>query len=720
MIMNSLRTPTSKKKKKSPALLLQSGVCSVSKVMLVLGCCCVISLLISFLNGSALMMQQQQEHHDHNHDSSSSSSLSHNNMPQPVVKKPLDLDALDKALFGSSLVAARRHETNATATSQKKTTTTINNKKKNVGQLTCQEYGGPMEWEATQEMVYWQDISEDETYESSFYDPEQPKFLTFEPDRGGFNNIRMAMETVLAMAVAMGRILVLPPDQPMYLLNKVAPSSSSSNSAGSARYTRAFGFQDFFPMQAMAHHVKGLHIITMENFLQQQGLTGQLKSVKTGQVLFPPDHNRTNWDGRPDIATQLEPYLRQVGFAPANWGDPQECMAAFPDRPKDDETMTNLFHEIVNNGAGGFPPYEQYIGHPTPVHASTKERWMEQQNSQRGSRLCLYTTELQSQHVLHFAGKKGTAGGRLLTHFYTFLFFQNWQTDLWMKRFVRDHVRYQNDIQCAAARIVQAIRRRVQQRTQAPSASATDSPFDAFHVRRGDFQYKKTRVTAQQLYEISKEEIPKGATVYIATDEVRQKSFFDPLKQHYDILFLDDFRPELHGMNPNFFGMLDQLVAARSRTFFGCWFSTFTGYINRLRGYDSDWHQLPGFEQGILDSYYYATADKKYRMREYWPISGAHYAREFPIAWRNIDHGIGMAGGSGGGGATTAAMGGRIENKTNENEMKLKQKRSSTANSSQKIAYLSLHRMKSNLEIIKLTTGREEQERKGTLYEYIQ
>lgn len=44
-----------------------------------------------------------------------------------------------------------------------------------------------------------------------------------------------------------------------------------------------------------------------------------------------------------------------------------------------------------------------------------------------------------------------------------------------------------------------------------------------------------------------------------------------------------------------------------------------------------------GSDQGIINSYYYALADKKYRMRQYWPISGAIYAREFPVAWRNLD-----------------------------------------------------------------------------------
>lgn len=74
----------------------------------------------------------------------------------------------------------------------------------------------------------------------------------------------------------------------------------------------------------------------------------------------------------------------------------------------------------------------------------------------------------------------------------------------------------------------------------------------------------------------------------------------------------------------------------------GCWYSTFSGYINRLRGYHTDRLKLPGFERGITNSFYYAPLENKYRMREYWPISGSDYAREFPISWRNIDQGIGQ------------------------------------------------------------------------------
>ena len=56
-----------------------------------------------------------------------------------------------------------------------------------------------------------------------------------------------------------------------------------------------------------------------------------------------------------------------------------------------------------------------------------------------------------------------------------------------------------------------------------------------------DFQFKATRIDATAIYQNVKDKMREGATVYIATDE-RDKMFFDPLKLHYNVLFLDDFK----------------------------------------------------------------------------------------------------------------------------------------------------------------------------------
>jgi Holliday junction resolvase RusA-like endonuclease len=202
-----------------------------------------------------------------------------------------------------------------------------------------------------------------------------------------------------------------------------------------------------------------------------------------------------------------------------------------------------------------------------------------------------------------------------------------------MKRFVRDHVRYVDEIQCAAARVVNAVRQHARKR-------GGDGDFDSFHIRRGDFQFKTTRISADEIYENVHDVLTENKTVYVATDE-RDKSFFDPLREHYDLVFLDDFKHELEGVNSNLFGMLDQLIASRGYVFVGCWFSTFTGYINRIRGYHSVKSKLPGYENGELPTtYYYATKDKKLEMHTYTPVRGSFWSREYPTSWRDIDRGI--------------------------------------------------------------------------------
>ena len=115
--------------------------------------------------------------------------------------------------------------------------------------------------------------------------------------------------------------------------------------------------------------------------------------------------------------------------------------------------------------------------------------------------------------------------------------------------FTRDHVRYADEIQCAAARIVEAVCQKAREYNPANS----EGVFDSMHVRRGDFQYVKTRVTAAQIYEMTKKQLPENSTLYIATDE-RDKSFFNPLKEHYHVVFLDDFDKELAHINSNFYG----------------------------------------------------------------------------------------------------------------------------------------------------------------------
>lgn len=368
-----------------------------------------------------------------------------------------------------------------------------------------------------------------------------------------------------------------------------------------------------------------MNIISMQQFLERTAMKGRLVNKDTGEIQFPPG-NRTDWNGRALHEKDLFEYLRQVTDV-RNW-KPGECLAAFPADVGEDhiEHLQTMMKEVWTER----PNKMIFEDNPVNVDAEAKERLREVYKDRRN--LCIYDSQMQSSLVVHFMCYHKERA-RLLTHFYTFLFFEDWKHDLWSKRFVRDHLRYIDELQCAAARVITAIRQRSMQND--PDANGQ---YHSFHIRRGDFQYKQTRLSGSAIYDNTKDILIAGRTVYIATDE-RDKSFFAPLADHYDICFLDDFHHLFPDLNTNYYGMLDQLIASKGDIFVGAFFSTFTGYINRMRGYQSVKHKEEGYDVGKLQSYFYAPLDRKMEMTKYRAIDGL-FAREFPISWRDLNNDV--------------------------------------------------------------------------------
>eukprot|EP00804_Cyclotella_cryptica_P021006 CCRYP_009319-RB/>CCRYP_009319-RB protein AED:0.27 eAED:0.27 QI:0/0.6/0.5/1/0.6/0.5/6/31/425 len=419
-------------------------------------------------------------------------------------------------------------------------------------------------------MVFWSDIPSDASYVSPMYEEGKEKFLTFEP----------------VMSHAMGRTLVLPPEQGMYLIDKNKHGQKSQ-----------FGFNDFFHLDAIAVEHKGFKVITTEEFLQRK-------------------------------------YLRTIANTP-EW-DPWECALAIPSSKGQTsiDELNSTLHSIMDGSYGKpKPTLEEFNGNPTPVNASLAER-MREMLADRDN-LCIYDTPLQEEKVIHL---KVQGGVRLLTHFYAFIFFADWRQDVWSKRFVRDHLRYVDEIVCAAARVVEAVREHAR-KNKKHKPSMEEGVYDAMHVRRGDFQYTPTRLPADELYALSKNELSEGATLYVATDET-DKSFFEPFKQKYDVVFLDDFMHVIPDQNTNYYGMIDQLVSYKSRVFYGTWWSTLSGYVNRMRGYYITKHKLEGWQDGTMKSWYFTPEERRLQMRTYIPVRKPIYCKEFAIAWRDIDQGI--------------------------------------------------------------------------------
>lgn len=142
---------------------------------------------------------------------------------------------------------------------------------------------------------------------------------------------------------------------------------------------------------------------------------------------------------------------------------------------------------------------------------------------------------------------------------------------------------------------------------------------------------------------------PKGALVYVSTDDpdglckgCRVKAI--PCEEYksprppgcpedtswkafsdfgWNVRFLRDYLKNgyLKDSNPNVHGMVESIVCSRSKKFAGTWFSTFSGYIHRLRGY----HGLGE------DTYYHSTG--KVTAPQLEKSVGHGFAREWRAGW---------------------------------------------------------------------------------------
>ena len=116
--------------------------------------------------------------------------------------------------------------------------------------------------------------------------------------------------------------------------------------------------------------------------------------------------------------------------------------------------------------------------------------------------------------------------------------FKDWKQDLWSKRFVRDHLRYVDEIMCAAARVVEAVREHARKNKQ-HNASQNEGIYDAMHVRRGDFQFPPTQLPAEKLFTLSEGELTKGECMISRSMHCLDCRFNKSIRSHYLCLAFD-------------------------------------------------------------------------------------------------------------------------------------------------------------------------------------
>ena len=418
-----------------------------------------------------------------------------------------------------------------------------------------------------------------------------------------------ALEVAILFAHVTGRILVLPPNAVLYLLimNKAWGNNKSS----------VEDFIDFDRMRAGF----GLETITMKEFLSDVAAPGFL--------YVPLPDNKTDLIKNPLWAyMEAACYTRQwatgktfIGF---NLSTTQNTIN-FSEGEGEEVSQSVLF--------GSFKEVEQKRMNHVTLNLKRK--------------LIPYDEEFHSQRAIFFSGSQSN---RLLTHWYAYFFFAEPKIERSAKRFMRDRVRYHDGIYCAAGRVIDLILSEVTILRNIPhpdneknvltmdeievnigsvekmplvsyaphgSHHSVDGDADsdgdggadddidsrrvyrllslnnsyiAYHIRRGDFQQKHTRLEAADILNSTLHLLPNNPQdwlVYIATDE-RNRTFFDDFHRTFrSVRFLHDYEKyaNLSDMNQNHLGMLEQVVCANAHTFIGTPLSTFTSYITRMRGY---------------------------------------------------------------------------------------------------------------------------------------
>lgn len=111
-----------------------------------------------------------------------------------------------------------------------------------------------------------------------------------------------------------------------------------------------------------------------------------------------------------------------------------------------------------------------------------------------------------------------------------------------------------------------------------------DRPYNAIHVRSGDFHQTRTHSTTElfgNLRSMVDRYLDTSYPLFIATDEQDRKHF--ECLNGYECYYLNDF------METDMVSSvaIDTLMCANARLFYGSRYSTFTDYINVLRYYNN-------------------------------------------------------------------------------------------------------------------------------------
>ena len=318
------------------------------------------------------------------------------------------------------------------------------------------------------------------------------RFLAFETDFGGWNNILMQFEIMVVMAWITGRTLVLPPARRFYLLGEEPRL-----------------LEDFLDLNELRRH---LPVLTAAEFVEYSKLGHETAVDK-----------------------EFHQFMHNHGYMPP-WNG-----------------LDNIFL---------FPP--------DALHS--RPELQARLVAPRQARRQLITLSDEAEHcdLLYFPMTKEH---RMFGVAECFFLFGDEKLERQARTLLRDAVRFREDIIRLAESAINA-------------PALAGSRYSALHIRRGDFQYDQTQISASQILDYTDAVLSPEQPVYVATDET-DRAFLDVFREKFSVVTFNDLPAEIvAGIPDHWCGIVETLIcAAAPGRFIGTRLSTFSARISTLRGH---------------------------------------------------------------------------------------------------------------------------------------
>ena len=399
------------------------------------------------------------------------------------------------------------------------------------------------------------------------------KYLLIDRDCGGFNNIRMAFEYHVIWAWLTHRTLVLPPLVGFYLLDfgPVTVLAADGKRDGIDDRDTLAGvsrFSDYFDMEAIRGAVP---VISSKEFWALPEFRSKLPERFRAAMEnnFFPHMQRKEYFGWLFNRT-LTP-IPSVLFRGMNqflyWPNKQQVL-------KDNEPDKNFV-----DGRQGREVEDPWLSAPAMYYPNCEENMK-------------YRSLTQVAVAVAFADPSMYRA---------------------MLSLLRDNVHFSDRIFELAAEGVQELGM---------------WQYYSLHIRRNDLQYKEVFMDASATLDHIKPLLPANAVVYLASDEF-DPGFFKPFDARHKVVRLQQLAvfPKIPR---RLLGMVEVVICAMGRRFFGTQHSTFTAYIHRLRGY----LRAPDTNVYFHTFKYSGDAAKDAKLRP--PQIARNYKEEFDVMWSAI------------------------------------------------------------------------------------